>query len=720
MDSRYEYILSLKSDVSSIGGFSSALRTVRNDAATVNTSLADTAGTMRDIRTEARGLDNLNFDLQTDIAPLSRVSNILTTIRGKIGAVRNLVFGANTSNASNSITALRSQIDEVTKRRNLAINAKEIGQANSEIAALQAKIQKLENLPPQGIFQRFGALRNLVGGIVPMLVGIGLAAGLGSLGADIVKVTSDFKKYNAVLTNSFRSSVLAGQAMKDLQKFAADTPFDLNNLTNSYVKLVNRGFTPTMAEMRKLGDVASSQGKDIDQWIEAVLDAETGEMERLKEFGVTAKKEGDKVSFNFKGQKTVIQNSAKDIRGYLLGLGDMQGVAGSMKAISGTLAGQLSNMSDNFDAFKLRVGTALAPLLTFGIRIANKLLDISGVATEKLLPTFEKWGAWIQANAPMIESGLQGAGIAVGVVSAGFLALNATMLLNPMFWVVGAIEAGVIAFGYFYAKSEMFRASVTGIWEVSKTLFTSVWENGKQAIGGLIDLVSGLVSGMEAAVNMDFSAAADNFKKAWQGAKDVGEVVYKASPLGMAINSKSIVSGISKDFNKGFAEGQKEFQTVDEANKANQLRAFQDEQNKKRNADSEKLRIDKEKEELAKGKPTVSDLLKKGATLADLRANETYQPTTADILNKRNGKGNLPNLPSSASGGLAGVGSDGGTSIGNVTGDSKASKNINNTIQNLSINITIATTNVTEGAGEIKRLVGAAIFDAVNDLNYAN
>ncbi len=728
MDSRYEYILSLKSDVSQLGGFNSALQSVRTEAVNTNGALANmtsgvggfssgikreasvvgtvlgnTTGAIRNVRNEAQGLDNLNFDLQTDITPLSRVSNIISTIRQKVGALRNIVIGANTTSADGSINTLRSRIEEITRRRDIAISTRDISNANREISVLQSKLQKLESLPPQSMFQRFGALRNSMGGIATMLVGIGLAAGLGSLGADVVRVTSDFQKYNAVLTNSFGSSVLAGQAMKDLQKFAAETPFDLNNLTNSYIKLVNRGFTPTMNEMRKLSDLSSSQGKDIDQLIEAVLDAETGEMERLKDFGVTAKKEGDKVSFNFRGQTATIKNSAKDIRGYLLGLGDMQGIKGAGGAIAGTLAGQINNLGDTFNDLKVKIGNALAPMITMGIGIAGKLITIGSVMVDKLMPTFEKWGSWIKANAPLVESSLQGVGIAVGVVSAGFLLLNATMLLSPMGLVVGAIVAGVVAFGYFWAKSELFRASVMGIWEVSKNLFSSFWENGKLAIGGLIDLVSGLVMGMKAAITMDFSGVALNFQKAMTGASNIGQ------------GASQMFGGVSKDFKKGFAKGKTDFQTVEEENKVTNLRTFQDEQNTKRTVATENNRIQAEKDAIAKENPQISmaDMLKKGATLVELRA--TNDPTTADILNQRNGKKIGGALGSLAGGGGGGTGG----SIGNVTGDSKAAKNINTTIQNLVINITVSTTNITEGTGEIKKLVGAALLDAVNDLNYA-
>ncbi len=182
--------------------------------------------------------------------------------------------------------------------------------------------------------------------------------------AEIKTLTSDFEKYEAVLTNSLGSHDRAVAAMDKLQEFAAKTPFQLNNLTDSFVKMVGQGFQPTMEEMTNLGDLASSKAKDFDQLAEALLDAEMGENERLKEFGIKAQKNGDIIKYTFKGVTTEVDNNAQAIRNYILGLGKMEGVAGSMAAISKTLGGAMSNAKDSTDALYVAIGSRLSPSLT--------------------------------------------------------------------------------------------------------------------------------------------------------------------------------------------------------------------------------------------------------------------------------------------------------------------------------------------------------------------
>jgi hypothetical protein len=229
--------------------------------------------------------------------------------------------------------------------------------------------------------EQLGSAISGIQGKVAALVG-GVSLGLFAKG--VVDVTAEYEKFNAVLTNTFQSSTKAAQSMNMLQRFAAKTPFQINQLTDSYIKLVNRGFNPTEAEMTKLGDLASSLGKPFDQLTEAILDSQAGEMERLKEFGIRAAKAGNQVSFTFKGQTKTVQNSEKAIRDYILSLGDMKGVAGGMAMISDTLGGKLSNLQDAFDQLRIKIGTKLRPVITYFVDAGNKAISFFSEFFEKV------------------------------------------------------------------------------------------------------------------------------------------------------------------------------------------------------------------------------------------------------------------------------------------------------------------------------------------------
>lgn len=193
-----------------------------------------------------------------------------------------------------------------------------------------------------------------VGGAIAGVFAVGQII---SIGKEIVNTTAKFQKFEAVLTNTLGSKSDAQKALEMIKNFAASTPFAVEELTDSFVKLANQGFKPTQEEMRKLGDLAASQGKSFNQLTEAIIDAQTGEFERLKEFGIRAQKEGDKVRFTFKGVQTQTDFTSDSIRKYVLELGDLAGVSGGMAAISQTLGGQISNLGDSWDSLLLAFGS---------------------------------------------------------------------------------------------------------------------------------------------------------------------------------------------------------------------------------------------------------------------------------------------------------------------------------------------------------------------------
>src|SRR5690606_31406261 len=97
-------------------------------------------------------------------------------------------------------------------------------------------------------------------------------------------------------------------------------------------------------------------GKTMIDFIEAVADATTFEFERLKEFGIKAKQEGDKVFFTFRGVTTEVKKTAADVSKYLKNIGDTT-FAGAMEAQMQTFRGVVAQVSDAWDQFLVDVAS---------------------------------------------------------------------------------------------------------------------------------------------------------------------------------------------------------------------------------------------------------------------------------------------------------------------------------------------------------------------------
>lgn len=238
-----------------------------------------------------------------------------------------------------------------------------------------------------------------LGGLNSMLQkGAGLVAGyfgvqaLIDFGRQIVQTTALFEKMQATLTVALGSGSAAAAAMDRIQELAKTTPFGVEELTQSFIKLVNRGFIPTNAELVKLGDLAASQGKSIDQLIEAVLDAQTGEYERLKEFGIRASQANGQVMLSFRGVTQTVKLTDEAVRNALLSFGEMEGVLGAMSNQAATTGGSISNLQDNWQLFTKNMGTIFMPAITAVLEVLNGVVGALQDTSEwlnKLNPQYD-------------------------------------------------------------------------------------------------------------------------------------------------------------------------------------------------------------------------------------------------------------------------------------------------------------------------------------------
>lgn len=210
--------------------------------------------------------------------------------------------------------------------------------------------------------QAFAGIGKGLGGMAAASLPFAAVGGMAGFAAkSMLDTTAQFEKYGLVLETLEGSQAKAAKSLAWISDFAAKTPYELAEVTESFVKLKSYGIDPIQGQtLRVLGDTAAAMGKDVNQAVEALADAVTGENERLKEFGIVGKKAGKDILYAYTdktGKQRVARaraDSREQIRLTLMAIWNEK-YGGSMDKLSNSWSGMLSNLKDQFARFSTMV-----------------------------------------------------------------------------------------------------------------------------------------------------------------------------------------------------------------------------------------------------------------------------------------------------------------------------------------------------------------------------
>jgi hypothetical protein len=231
-------------------------------------------------------------------------------------------------------------------------------------------------------------------GLAAALAGISGAAATVEMG---ISAASELENYRLTLETVMKDTKKAGEIMRWASQFANITPFDTDEVVEATVRLQSYGIS-AVKNMRRIGDMAAVMNKPLMQAVEAIADAQTGELERMKEFGITkamidaqAQKMGLK-PINAKGQ--IVDQAAFNEALFALMeerfAGGMERQAqtfkGRMSTISGTWRMGLAEMMGVTAEGEVRVGSLFDKM--------KNAAEGVGQAIERMAAdgTFQRWG----------------------------------------------------------------------------------------------------------------------------------------------------------------------------------------------------------------------------------------------------------------------------------------------------------------------------------------
>lgn len=328
----------------------------------------------------------------------------------------------------------------------------------------------------------------------------------------------DLEGYRLQLETATKDTQKASEIMQYAINLANKTPFEGGELVEGASKFEAMG----MAAQKWLplaGDMAAATNKSFDQATEALIDAQNGELERLKEFGITKAKileQGEKM---FSGVQLVnnqgqITNQEK-FNEALIALmqdrfaGGMEKQATTMKGLWSTVTGvtksALATITGITTDGSIRSGSALDLLKGKVQLLAGKLEEwqqngtLDRIAQQfdqglaKAVETAGKAFAWVTENGDTVKRWIVGLGsalAAVKVMQFASVVINAVKTVSLFAKTAGALVAAnpiVLAITAAIAIGALLVAN----WDTIKAKASELWERAKETFGGIKDSIVG-------------------------------------------------------------------------------------------------------------------------------------------------------------------------------------------------------------------------------------
>ena len=365
-----------------------------------------------------------------------------------------------------------------------------------------------------------------------------VAAGVtAALGAAAIKTgfseALDLEGYKMQLETATKDTKKASEIMQYAINLANKTPFEGGQLVEAAAKFESMGMSAEKW-LTKAGDMAAATNKDYDQAVEALIDAQAGELERLKEFGITKAMILEKGEKMFAGVQIANNNgqivNQEKFNEAMLALmedkfaGGMEKQATTIRGMWSTVTGVTKNALANIlgmqndgtvkagsflDLIRDKVGglaeafqqaQADGTIDAIGEKVA-KAAEIAGKAMEGIGKAIK----WVYDNANWLIPVLAGVvggfaafnilptiiplvttltGVVRGVAVAGGI-LNAVMMANPIILIAGLIAILIAAGVALWKNWDTVKAKAQALWAKIKEVFGKT----RDAIVGAFDTV---------------------------------------------------------------------------------------------------------------------------------------------------------------------------------------------------------------------------------------
>lgn len=371
-----------------------------------------------------------------------------------------------------------------------------VAQLLIKISADTSELRKQLNSTKRQIRSAFGSdFLNISNKAAVAIAGIGAA--IAAAGVKAVEAAGKLQNVQTAFTNMLGSAQKAAAFTKELQGFAAATPFEFNQVTSAAQKFLAFGFTAeqVIPTLTAVGDAAAGVGLGADGIDRVTLALgqmaaksriQSDEMLQLTEAGIPAwQMLADKIGKSVPEVMDMVSKGAVDAATGINALveGMNQKFGGMMEQQSHTIQGTWSTLMDGIDQTAAQVGLRLAENFNVtGIfeSLGNMMNDFAQtVQTSGIAEAFRT------AIPTEFQIAIIGIGTALVGVAIPAIALGATALIGFL----APLGAAISAAAPFIAAAVAIATGLYALWRNGVTVadFFEFFGIEMQTVTGFVD-----------------------------------------------------------------------------------------------------------------------------------------------------------------------------------------------------------------------------------------
>lgn len=283
-----------------------------------------------------------------------------------------------------SIAGMNKDLERMKKLREETTDSRRQHRLNAAIRETEAEIRKAEGAT--------NALNISMGKMkaVGAASAVAVAAGMVKVGKSAIQASSQMEKYQVTLKTMLGSTKAAGERMAEYMDIAKITPFQLSEVVEGGNQLQAMG-RYSRENLEMLGDLAAASGKPLQQVMGAYGKLASGQkgiaVDMFRDLLITT---NDWVEATGKGveKSGQLKASVEDMMAALPKIMEKKGFMGLMAAQAETTEGKISNLEDAVFSLSDAIGERMQPTVKSVVGWLSKLTGRMENAVR--IPTVEK------------------------------------------------------------------------------------------------------------------------------------------------------------------------------------------------------------------------------------------------------------------------------------------------------------------------------------------